>query len=625
MPNLFQNITTNTQQFVRTNTKKLILGVCITGVILSGISAFTIFNGNQINKQSSAAPIYTCPAGQTLVGNNCESYKCMDNSNPDANGNCSVAQMGLFTCPSPIPAGVSIVFRAYSYKPAICSTRPDLFIEGTCGNNQIVDNYGYAQNPQPIGTVSGGYIQSTNIPINTVHNIVHANNLVVSYNGGDAYENIVNNFRDDNLQNNMCTSYKQLSVPQYLPEDSQPWATFERIANKRACPAGFGVFMFPTYVRHGMVSEDQMAMLCAKYSLNTTALASIAYGTPWSYRSRGCPAGFGAIVSVDIASNDQEESQICGPSAPQPVATVGQKVVAPATSSGYTIDNASVGTGTCTPTTIQQGQKTSCTFPLTGSSNGTYTIPPQGLNASIFNVANDYNTEQGARSDNCTVAGAVLTCNNLPTNANTIVGTRTVNVVQNGIAWFYNKGTVGVTAANCTNGATNPPTCNVCPAGFYFQTPDCLYLQKVGIDYKEFTAGSTNTTTGVVTPGSWNSQYKTNNGASYNTFKCDDIKTLTDPTHMVFDNKNYLGVKEICNKTRLDAIASGVANPRIFFYGFIYKQVNTRTNVTKYYSFVYTSYFDNNGNFVNWYSQLKKDNPSSTGYIIYDSAFNKIS
>ena len=144
------------------------------------------------------------------------------------------------------------------------------------------------------------------------------------------------------------------------------------------------------------------------------------------------------------------------------------------------------------------------------------------------------------------------------------------------------------------------------------------YDQKAGIEYKEFIL---NPTTNI---GSWQTQYKTNNGTSYNTFKCDDIKTLTDPTHLVFDTKNYLGVKEICNKTRLDAIASGVTNPRIFFYGFIYKQVNTRTNVTKYYSFVYTSYFDANGNFVNWYSQLKKDNPSSTGYIIYDAGFNKI-
>ena len=159
---------------------------------------------------------------------------------------------------------------------------------------------------------------------------------------------------------------------------------------------------------------------------------------------------------------------------------------------------------------------------------------------------------------------------------------------------------------------------NNCPTGFYFANSNCFYLQKAGIEYKEFITNPTTNT------GSWQTQYKTNNGSSYNTFKCDDIKDLVGANHLNFDNKNYLGIKETCNKTKQDAITSGVTNPRIFFYGFIYKQVNTRTNVTKYYSFVYTSYFDANGNFVNWYSQLKKDNPSSTGYIIYDAGFNKI-
>jgi hypothetical protein len=177
--------------------------------------------------------------------------------------------------------------------------------------------------------------------------------------------------------------------------------------------------------------------------------------------------------------------------------------------------------------------------------------------------------------------------------------------------------------ASCTNGATNPPSCNVCTASYYYDTATskCLFLQKTAVDYREFTP---NTSGNGTTTGIWNSVYKTNNGTGYNTFKCDDIKALVDPSHMKFDSRDYFGIKEICANAITQVKASGVDNPRVFFYAYIYKQVNSSTGLVKYYSYVYTSYEDVNGNFVPWYSQAKKDNANSTGWSIYDGSGTKI-
>ena len=1076
MPNSFRNITTNMQQFVRTNTKKTILGISIVGIMLSGVATFTLLN-TLPNKLSNAAPVYTCPAGQTLVGSNCESYKCTDNSNPDINGNCSINQMGLFVCNGTGTKVMPWVAAAPQYTAGLCTNRPDLFVQGSCSNDLL----GYGEDPylnSPVGTTKTINLWLGPGSIGLIYNKIFANGQIKSStqsNFGDDYESVVNNFRDNNLQNNMCFSGKQITNGVSSDENvGDYFAVIEKLNNTRACPAGFGVLMIPSgqkhYIVHGGNNQNSSSVpiLCANYSVNTTALKSIAYGTPGaSYRPKDCASvNSTEIFGVDQTGGDAEASTLCGPSSPQPASVIGQKVVTPASqssnapdgsldgisstgiASGWVTDadvpntpldvhfyvdgtNTSIGTyvgkttasfvrpdlaspyntgnngynfaipdqycdsqnhtlsaygidaptyvsntlltgspktfniapaqcknvvnpgsngisnvntsNNCTTSDVNLVDQTTnngandklrCIFPLTGTRTN-FTLPVDGIKASINGATGvsdpcfvDNNYQQvlyrkvkpdqtvgkslvipysayGTNKDNfdnyggptagtgngagnlpmktgwindtaadmngdgkpdlvwrnydttgvdagkvvfwfmdkdkilstmtlttkvidpnwhivgagdfdgdgkadlawanyatktiyiwylsggnttdlvsngavkfnandtntaiipdgwriqavgdmdgngkvelifrqITGAGALsywstsstpvnattrnvyldtvntvntpasnnladqsfhiyatgdlngdgktdlvfanlapvanastkvyvwnmnnsirlsdkvmetfggnlapwkisglgdmdndgkldiiykyygpgqsyLVCGNIPA-ANAPAGTQNVSLIK-GVEAPITKGSTIVTTSTCTNNATNPPTCNVCPTGFYFNTPDCLYLQKVGIDYKEFTAGSTNPTTGVVTPGTWNSQYKTNNGTSYNTFKCDDIKALTDPTHLVFDTKNYLGVKEVCNKTRLDAIASGIANPRIFFYGFIYKQVNTRTNVTKYYSFVYTSYFDANGNFVNWYSQLKKDNPSSTGYIIYDSVFNKI-
>lgn len=166
----------------------------------------------------------------------------------------------------------------------------------------------------------------------------------------------------------------------------------------------------------------------------------------------------------------------------------------------------------------------------------------------------------------------------------------------------------------CINGSTNPPSCGTsCVAGTsYAVGSTCQNYQKAGISYQEFDTKNKN----------WSTVYTTPNG--YNIFKCSDIKNTADPMHLSFDTKNYFGIKEVCAKGIASAMATGIADPKVYYYSFIYKQVNTRTMVAKYYVYTYTSYYNANGDFVNWYSQRNKDNPSSTGWVIYNETGNAI-
>jgi hypothetical protein len=176
------------------------------------------------------------------------------------------------------------------------------------------------------------------------------------------------------------------------------------------------------------------------------------------------------------------------------------------------------------------------------------------------------------------------------------------------------------TIAPCTNNATNPPTCDQCdPAGYMdTTTAKCLYYEKAGIIYKEFDSTQANETS----KGVWVNKYSTANG--YNTFKCNDAKSLTGSSHLNFDNQNYLGIKEICDNAKKLAISKGVATPRTYFYSYIYKQVNSKSGTVKYYVYTYSSYYDATNNLVTWYSQYKQDNPTSSGWLIYDGSGNKI-
>jgi SdrD B-like domain len=136
--------------------------------------------------------------------------------------------------------------------------------------------------------------------------------------------------------------------------------------------------------------------------------------------------------------------------------------------------------------------------------------------------------------------------------------------------------------------------------------------QKVGMAIKQYTK------TSPTKAGVWKSTYAT---GGYTDFSCDSIKTLQDPNHLVIDAQNFYGIKEVCQKL----INQSPLDSKIYHYGFTYKQVNDKTGVVRYFSFVYSTYMDTNGKYVPWFNQIKKDNPASTGWSIYDVNGVKIS
>lgn len=141
---------------------------------------------------------------------------------------------------------------------------------------------------------------------------------------------------------------------------------------------------------------------------------------------------------------------------------------------GYEVDNASVGTGTCTPSTVYQRETIgTCTFPLTGSPTGTYQLPAQGLFAGVREVATDATTFQG-NSDACTVSGTTMTCTNLPTG-NATPGEKHVVIHQPTVAWFADKGRATILERDLIDAnSTQDGTC--VPNSFIIgNTTDCTF------------------------------------------------------------------------------------------------------------------------------------------------------
>jgi hypothetical protein len=92
---------------------------------------------------------------------------------------------------------------------------------------------------------------------------------------------------------------------------------------------------------------------------------------------------------------------------------------------GSVITASMVKTGVCTSVIV--GSKTNCVFPLVGSPNGTYKLPPvntaNGNTKSLVGIIGNlaWNIGQGL-GDECTISGAILICNNIPTDPNTAPG-----------------------------------------------------------------------------------------------------------------------------------------------------------------------------------------------------------
>ena len=607
MSKYLKNIVKNVQQSVRTNTKKIILGISIVGVMLSGVATFTILNSSP-NKQSSAAAV--CPSGYNYVGTQCEQRVAKV---PFVDSKCTRGtRTSINTCTGNQfeEIGNNAFCRANQYMIQVIST--------ICVPNQYP---GFSMNTS----------FSASCPANT-DSVASPLCVPISYRYSESAVCPISNFalRSDQQCENIANNVQRyINIGQRIP------AASSHVQHKITLDyAPSGLYSIP------VVTGNTIKFSTCQKITNPTTVVNF-YTRAWDSTINPDP-GCGAIATnqggtwsnfssnTSIYSDTQNlQFQITvNNTATQSFNFYQKSWGINGGSSGYTgctsfdpvipnngdvycrwnTTNSVASTSSNIIVTI--GQKYDCQTGYTFNNNVPtspcvrYTTP-LSFNCPAGQYLSNPNT------DSCTTCPINNYCTGGTGAAKTPCPTDTSSPVGS-------TSSTACTQNPCTNGATNPPTCNNCPAGQYFSNSNCLYLQKAGIDYREFISG----TNGEA--GMWQTQYKTNNGNSYNAFKCDDIKDILDPDHLTFDDKNYLAVKETCNKTKQDAITSGIANPRIFFYGFIYKQVNSRTNTVKYYSFVYTSYFDNNGNFVNWYSQLKKDDPSSTGYIIYDSAFNKI-
>jgi alpha-tubulin suppressor-like RCC1 family protein len=110
------------------------------------------------------------------------------------------------------------------------------------------------------------------------------------------------------------------------------------------------------------------------------------------------------------------------------------------------VQDGNIQNGTCTPSSVQVGATTDCTFPLTG--NTVYTMPSGGLRAGITNTTGNASTYVGD-SQPCTLSGTNLICNGIPTNINTNLGTRELvikELTNPNPTYYFGKGSVTVTS-----------------------------------------------------------------------------------------------------------------------------------------------------------------------------------
>ncbi len=363
--------------------KLVVTAFVLTMGIVSSLSMGSI--------STQAAPVYSCPAGSVLVGTSCQSFACADNSVP-VSGNCAANQYGLYECKT-APAGATRVLLPYyqvSYGGGLCTTKPDLFRMGSCnaggawpegnqstgptaGNTSYSTNGKYWWDPaisagtqwvythgngtqgiQPLGRSGMTYGVGANFSAYIANN--NWKPLINPYldpkvygNNGQNYENVVNAFNQDVLQNNMCTQYKIVNVVCAIPSGgaggcNQYKYTFERSGNYRACDPGYGVYMRPTNLGHSIdttfgsgeasIVDDVwtrgITSLCMKYGTPTAGLQSIAYST--GYRPKSCNSiGLVEVYATDLGGGDQEADTLCIPSSPQPASVVGKTVTTPAT------------------------------------------------------------------------------------------------------------------------------------------------------------------------------------------------------------------------------------------------------------------------------------------------------
>ena len=334
-----------------TNLKKVLVQASILGSILVIATLLALITPTQIDyKTSTAGTNYSCPAGTTLNGINCEGLTCQDGSQA-VSGNCNLNQLGLFHCNGTGTQVLPWLGKSALYKNGLCTTRPDLFITGSCPNSKTQLTQAFWA--QAVNTISPSNFGLSDGPAPVVGEIISTmwgkarlslGNDRTLPGGGVGYESVVQNWTDDDLQNNMCASAKVISVNTTSTGGSTSGGTttiptFERLANRRACPAGFGVLLIPTSTTHDVYPDlfypAIPLVLCAKY--NVKGIKGLAYGIPSaSYRSMTCDSiGQTEIFATTLADGNYVASSLCGASTPQPLASVGMITTTPATANSY--------------------------------------------------------------------------------------------------------------------------------------------------------------------------------------------------------------------------------------------------------------------------------------------------
>lgn len=159
----------------------------------------------------------------------------------------------------------------------------------------------------------------------------------------------------------------------------------------------------------------------------------------------------GSPINVRIIAKNQVN--ILPTSNPKPDKELFNKSLTCIPEGATVISQANVTTGKCDPAIVIQGEKTTCSFVLTGSASGKYVLPPQKLFAGVREQA-DLDTSYQGDSDLCEIAGATLICKNVTTGKAT-AGEKTVVLHQPGIVWYPNKATITITAAATPSTGSN--------------------------------------------------------------------------------------------------------------------------------------------------------------------------
>ena len=216
-------------------------------------------------------------------------------------------------------------------------------------------------------------------------------------------------------------------------------------------------------------SISSLAINCSVAEVNQTTTCSFALpsnkdlpnlfkiGVGSSSPGGNCGSSGNIVTCFNVSTSTQPGSQlIYGQiSSNAKVSTTGSVLITPTIISDANIDTAS---GSCNPSTVDQGLTTNCTFPLTGSSS--YGLPNNGLRAAI-STAPGLTTSLVDQSDPCTITLANLICNNLPTKSNATgeipTGTYEVTLFNPGTTTTYliNKAPVSVQAKVITQSDVN--------------------------------------------------------------------------------------------------------------------------------------------------------------------------